>query len=183
MLWEKSSPPSSSSFSISCALSGVFSPLAGLYSNKSLVTHTAVFLCVSQANSETLIIPSLCLPFFCLTQTFFFLFRPWPSSTPGCEIDHCKSRLSLRGHMWWRTCLARVEPGPQTDLRLGTSTQSLIRGLFPCQEPADTFSLDTLMCSYFPCSPHVSSASLFDIDSLCVFQFLFHWVSEQSSGC
>lgn len=177
MLWEKSSPPSSSSFSISCALSGVFSPLAGLYSNKSLVTHTAVFLCVSQANSETLIIPSLSA---CLSSASH---RPSSSSTPGCEIDHCKSRLSLRGHMWWRTCLARVEPGPQTDLRLGTSTQSLIRGLFPCQEPADTFSLDTLMCSYFPCSPHVSSPSLFDIDSLCVFQSLFHWVSEQSSGC
>lgn len=58
VLWESSSLLASSSFSVSCALSCFF-PLTGLYSNKSLVTHTAVFLWVSQANFDTLIMPSL----------------------------------------------------------------------------------------------------------------------------
>lgn len=59
-----------------------FSPLTGLYWNKSLVTHTAAFLWVSQANFDTLIMISLSLWPFPLPHTNFLSVEALTSLLP-----------------------------------------------------------------------------------------------------
>lgn len=116
-----SSLPSPSSFSVSCALS-CFLPLTGLYWNKSLVTHAAVFLWVSQANFDTVIMPSLSVSFSSPSRRLSLSLRPdlpsFPSyCTQGRAIHHCKSCLSLsQGCLGLGPCWVGVELGPQTNL-------------------------------------------------------------------
>lgn len=149
--------PSSSSFSVSCALSCFF-PLTGLYWNKSLVTHTAVFLWVSQANFDTLIMPSLSLSVSLSSPLHRLSLSLSPDLPPSPDAAHWAvqyitvkaASLSLEACQGWR-----VEPGPQTN-RL---TLNLIRCLHPRHEPAETAGSDTFVCSHLPCTM-----------CLCVFQ-------------
>lgn len=150
----------------------VFFPLTGLYWNKSLVTHTAAFLWVSQANFDTLIITSLSLfgPLLFLTQTSS-LFKPWPPSFPspctlGHAIHHCKSHLSLGD------ALGEGSAGPGS--HQGHWPISVQRAwsevCFPAQEPPKTGSLNTLVCSYLPPSQMCALALTSCLTSLCIFQ-------------
>lgn len=176
LLREKSSLPSSS-FSVSCALSCFFPPLTGLYWNKSLVTHTAAFLWVSQANFDTLIMISLSLsgPFLCPTQTSSLL-KPWPPSFPsprtvGRAIHHCESCLSL-GDAWGEGSAGQgVKPGPLANLCPKTANSEPDQRSAFLPRACWNWQLETRLCSsYLPPSQICALPLTSCLISLCLFQ-------------
>lgn len=138
----KSSLPSSSSFFVSCALSCFFPLSLGFIGTKSLVTHTAVFLWVSQAYFDTLIMPALSVslcplsltlsPGFLLPQTLGMFYIPVKAASlsegpevKGSNQDH----RPISVHRW-------LNP-------------PLIRGLLSRQR-SDSGILDKVLCSHLP---------------------------------
>lgn len=130
----------------------VFFPLNGLYWNKSLVTHTAVFLWASQANFDTLIMPSLYLSPSPLPHTDLF-FSLSPDLPPSLFAAHWAVQYitvkaaSVSGVPGVTVLLGRGRTRA-TDQSL-SKDDCLISGLFSRQELTETGSSDMLVCTFY----------------------------------